>query len=44
MFLKLIYTKEQEKKSELLNTLPSTFSNVFVDTNGTAYSTCMGIG
>lgn len=44
MFLKLIYTKEQEKKSELLNTLPSTFSNVFVDTNGAAYSTCMGIG
>ena len=44
MFLKLIYTKEQQKKSELLNTLPSTFSNVFVDTNGTAYSTCMGTG
>lgn len=44
MFLKLIYTKEQEKNSELLNTLPSTFSNVFVDSEGTAYSTCMGTG
>lgn len=44
MFLKLIYTKEQEKKSELLNTLPSTFSNVYVDGEGTAYSTCMGTG
>lgn len=44
MFLKLIYTKEQEKNSELLNTLPSTFSNVYVDAEGTAYSTCMGTG
>lgn len=44
MFLKLIYTKEQEKNSELLNTLPSTFSNVYVDAEGTAYSTCMGEG
>lgn len=44
VFLKLIYTKEQEKNSELLNTLPSTFSNVFVDGEGTAYSTCMGTG
>ncbi len=44
MFLKLIYTKEQQKKSELLNTLPSTFSNIYVDKKGTAYSTCMGTG
>lgn len=44
MFLKLIYTKEQQKKSEILNTLPSTFSNVYVDRQGTAYSTCMGKG
>ena len=44
MFLKLIYTKEQEKKSAALNTLPSTFSNVFVDREGTAYSVCMGTG
>ena len=44
MFLKLIYTKEQQKKSEVLNTLPSTFSNVYVDRQGTAYSTCMGKG
>ena len=36
--------KEQEKNSTLLNTLPSTFSNVFVDAEGTAYSTCMGKG
>lgn len=44
MFLKLIYTKEQQKKSEILNTLPSTFSNVYVDRQGTTYSTCMGKG
>lgn len=44
MFLKLIYTKEQQKKSEILNTLPSTFSNVYVDRQETAYSTCMGKG
>lgn len=44
VFLKIIYTKEQEKNSTLLNTLPSTFSNVFVDAEGTAYSTCMGKG
>ena len=44
MFLKLIYTKEQQKKSEILNTLPSTFSNVYVDRQGTAYSTCLGKG
>ncbi len=44
MFLKIIYTKEQEKKSEILNTLPSTFSNIYVDKEGTAYSTCMGVG
>lgn len=44
MFLKLIYNKEQEKSSALLNTTPSTFSNVYVDMNGIAYSTCMGKG
>ncbi len=44
MFLKIIYTKEQQKKSAALNTLPSTFSNVFVDKKGTAYSVCMGKG
>lgn len=44
MFLKLIYNKEQEKKSALLNTTPSTFANIFVDSNGTAYSVCMGKG
>ncbi len=44
VFLKIIYTKEQEKKSALLNTLPSTFSNVYVDKEGTAYTTCMGTG
>ena len=44
MFLKVIYTKEQEKKSAALNTLPSTFSNVYVDKEGTAYSVCMGSG
>lgn len=44
MFLKLIYNKEQEKSSSLLNTQPSTFSNVYVDMNGTAYSVCMGQG
>lgn len=43
-FLKLIYTREQEENSEILNTLPSTFSNVFVDTKGTAYSVSMGEG
>lgn len=41
-FLKLIYTREQEEKSEVLNTLPSTFSNVYVDQAGTAYSVSMG--
>ena len=29
VFLKIIYTKEQEKNSTLLNTLPSTFSKCF---------------
>ena len=43
-FLKLIYTKEQAKKSALLNTTPSTFANVFVDRKGAAYSVCMGEG
>ncbi len=43
-FLKLIYTREQEEKSEVLNTLPSTFSNVYVDHAGTAYSVSMGTG
>lgn len=44
IFLKLIYNKEQEKNSSLLNTQPSTFSNVYVDMDGTAYSVCMGTG
>ena len=44
MFLKLIYNTEQEKNSALLNTSPSTFSNVYVDKNGIAYSVCMGEG
>lgn len=44
LFLKIIYNKEQEKNSALLNTTPSTFSNVYVDMNGIAYSTCMGEG
>ena len=44
VFLKIIYTKEQQKKSAALNTLPSTFSNVYVDKKGTAYSVCMGKG
>lgn len=43
-FLKLIYNKEQEKNSAILNTTPSTFSNVYVDSKGIAYSTCMGDG
>ena len=43
-FLKLIYTREQEENSEILNTLPSTFSNVYVDMEGTAYSVSMGEG
>lgn len=44
VFLKMIYTKEQEKNSALLNTTPTTFSNVFVDVHGAAYSVCMGEG
>ena len=44
VFLKIIYTKEQQKKSAALNTWPSTFSNVYVDKKGTAYSVCMGKG
>ena len=44
MFLKMIYTKEQQANSAILNTQPSTFSNVYVDMNGTAYSVCMGDG
>lgn len=44
VFLKIIYTKEQQKKSAALNTLPSTFSNVYVDKKGTTYSVCMGKG
>ena len=43
-FLKLIYTREQEENSEILNTLPSTFANVYVDSEGTAYSVSMGEG
>lgn len=44
MFLKLIYNKKQEENSALLNTQPSTFSNIYVDKKGTAYSVCMGEG
>ncbi len=44
MFLKLIYNKEQEANSAILNTVPTTFSNVYVDMNGIAYSVCMGKG
>lgn len=40
-FLKMIYTKEQAKNSSLLDTTPKTFSNIFVDTEGTAYSVSM---
>ncbi|MCR5703503.1 MAG: YIP1 family protein [Eubacterium sp.] len=43
-FMKLILTREQEEKSEILNTLPSTFSNVYVDHKGLAYSVSMGTG
>lgn len=43
-FLKMIYTKEQAKNSSILNTTPTTFSNIFVDVNGMAYSVCMGTG
>ena len=38
MFLKMIYSKEQQKNSTLLYTDPRLFSNVFVDKNGMAYS------
>ncbi len=40
-FLKMIYSKEQQKNSTLLNTDPQTFSNVFVDKKGMAYSVSM---
>ncbi len=40
-FLKMIYTKEQQKNSSLLNTDPQLFSNVFVDKKGLAYSVSM---
>ena len=40
-FLKLIYTEEQEKKSELLNTTPTVFSNICIDKSGIIYTTCM---
>lgn len=40
-FLKLIYTEEQEKKSELLNTTPTVFSNICIDEKGIIYTTCM---
>jgi streptogramin lyase len=41
VFLKLIYTKEQELKSAALNANPTTFSNIFVDDEGTVYTTSM---
>lgn len=41
VFLKLIYTKEQELKSPSLNANPTTFSNIFVDKEGTVYTTSM---
>lgn len=40
-FLKLIYTKEQELKSELLNTNPTIFSSLCIDEGGTVYTSCM---
>lgn len=43
-FLKMIYTKEQEENSAILNAQPTTFSNVFVDGRGLVYTTCMGNG
>lgn len=44
VFLRIIYTKEQEAKSAVLNATPSTFSNVYVDETGTVYTTSMGKG
>lgn len=44
MFLKIIYTKEQQKKISSVKHFASTFSNVYVDKKGTAYSVCMGKG
>lgn len=41
VFLKMIYTKEQQKNSTLLNTDPQLFSNVYVDKKGLAYSVSM---
>ncbi len=43
-FLKLIYNKEQQKNSELLNTTPPPFENIYVDKDGTAYSVSTGDG
>ena len=40
-FLKMIYTKEQEENSELLNVSPNTFSSVCIDDKQTIYTTCM---
>lgn len=40
-FLKVIYTKEQELKSELLNVSPTIFSSLHIDDGGTIYTACM---
>lgn len=44
IFLKLIYNKEQEKNSPLLNTQPDPFANIHVDNEGTAYSVSISDG
>lgn len=41
VFLKLIYTKEQELKSAMLNASPTIFSSLFIDDGGTIYTACM---
>jgi len=41
LLLKAIYTKEQELKSEELNTAPTVFSNVCIDNAGVIYSVSM---
>lgn len=40
-FLKLIYTKEQEKNVEELNSTPTIFSSLCIDNGGTLYTVCM---
>lgn len=41
MFLKMIYTKEQQEKSEILNATPTIFSSLCIDDGGTVYTVCM---